>query len=242
MLALSRSIDTKLKCLLDQMPGFWGCKDKHSTYTYVNKEYGHLIGLSDPHEMIGKTDFDIPCDTAKCADIFISQDKKVMQTAKCIKFLDIHPYANNKWKALIFTKSPLRDENNQIIGTIFHGEEIANLNTIEIGSVLAKAFTGTKKDNLVIQDYHLISPKFNIKLTDRQSQVLFFLLRGKTIKQIAHILGKSNRTIDDYLEQLRIKFSVNNKYELIEKSIGYGFLNIIPESLFKIQLSIELNG
>lgn len=84
--------------------------------------------------------------------------------------------------------------------------------------------------------HHFYDEK-NISLTDRQLQVLFFLLRGKTIKQIAKILELSHRTVDDYLEQLRIKFSAQNKYELINKAISYGFLNTVPESLFRLRLA-----
>jgi DNA-binding CsgD family transcriptional regulator len=87
----------------------------------------------------------------------------------------------------------------------------------------------------------MLSTKFSgLQLTDRQSEVLFYLLRGKTVKQIALLLKISPRTVDEHLEQLRYKFNASNKNELIDKAISAGFLNTIPERLFRTQLSIEL--
>lgn len=71
----------------------------------------------------------------------------------------------------------------------------------------------------------------NLTFTVRQSEVLFYILRGKTVKQIARILEISPRTVDEYLAQLRIKFSVQTKHQLIDKAITSGFFHMQPESL-----------
>jgi DNA-binding NarL/FixJ family response regulator len=60
------------------------------------------------------------------------------------------------------------------------------------------------------------------------------------MKQIAKILELSNRTVDNYLEQLRVKFSAQDKYDLITKAISNGFLSIVPESIFRLQLTTNL--
>jgi len=79
-------------------------------------------------------------------------------------------------------------------------------------------FNDNKQIECIDNDY--IS---DIQLTKRQSEVLFYLLKGKAIKQIARILKISNRTADGYLEQLRVKFAVHTKQELIIKAIRGGF-------------------
>lgn len=69
-----------------------------------------------------------------------------------------------------------------------------------VGASRLVVIMGSHTSNLfTIDDY-------NISLTDRQLQVLFFLLRGKTIKQTARIIGLSNRTVDDYLKQCELNF------------------------------------
>jgi DNA-binding CsgD family transcriptional regulator len=237
----THTIDAKLKCLFDQMPGAWGCKDENSVFMYANAEYGRIIGLPQPEDCIGRTDFEMPCDTVNCAGLFRVQDKKVMQTAQRMQILDIHPFAGYHWKIYVFTKTPLKNEDDKIIGTIFHGVDITDASTIEIVSLLASMSTDMAKSDLLGQNSYIVGNKFHdIKLSERQSQVLFFLLRGKLVKQTARILDLACRTVDDHLEQLRVKFHVQNKYELIDEAIKNGFLNIIPESLFNKQLSIEL--
>jgi PAS domain-containing protein len=113
-----RVIDCKLRALFDQMPGAWGCKDENSVFMYGNAEYGNIIGLPHHEDVIGRTDFDMPCDTVHCAHLFRSQDQRVIQTLTKMRILDIHPFSGGEWKAYIFTKTPMIDENQNVIGTI----------------------------------------------------------------------------------------------------------------------------
>lgn len=97
-------------------------------------------------------------------------------------------------------------------------------------------------NDLCGQNSYMLNAVFNnIKLTERQSEVLFYILRGKTAKQIARYLNLSSRTVEEYLSQLKYKFNAGNKHDLIDKAIAEGFLNTIPESIFKTQLSIVMN-
>lgn len=54
-------------------------------------------------------------------------------------------------------------------------------------------------------------------LSKRESECLHHLMKGKTAKQIAEKLSLSSRTIEHYLDNLKIKFNVLSKYELIMK-------------------------
>ncbi len=234
-------VDPKLRALFDQMPGAWGCKDKNSTFMYANAEYGRIIGLAHHEEAIGKTDFEMPCETVNCASLFREQDKQVMQKAHRMRILDIHPFAGNQWKAYLFTKTPLLDVDHQIVGTIFHGADITNASIIDLGSILAKVSVEDVNNILLGQSSYILGNKFGeIKLSERLCDVLFYLLRGKTVKQIAILLGISHRTVDEYLEQLKARFDAQNRYELIDKAISLGYLNSIPERLFNKQLSLIL--
>lgn len=236
-------IDAKLQGLFDQMPGCWGCKDMNSVFMYANKEYAQVIGLErDEHlDIIDRTDFDMPCDTVNCAELFRNQDKTVIVTEKRMRILDIHPFAGKEWKAYIFTKTPLYDENKKISGTIFHGVNITNSTILELGSQLSKMTSEIQNGLLGSQNSYLLTHKFNeIKLSSREAECLFFMLRGKTVKLIAKYLGISPRTVEEFVAKLKNKFNAENKYELIDNAIQAGFLNTIPESLFQTQLSVAL--
>jgi DNA-binding NarL/FixJ family response regulator len=51
----------------------------------------------------------------------------------------------------------------------------------------------------------------NFKLTSREAEVLSWLSKGKTNRDIAQILGLSPRTIDKHLEQIYAKLGVENR-------------------------------
>ena len=48
-------------------------------------------------------------------------------------------------------------------------------------------------------------------LTEREGQVLHWLTKGKTNRDIAQILGLSTRTIDKHLQQIYAKLHVENR-------------------------------
>lgn len=235
------SVDPKLKVFFDTMPGAWGCKDHNSNFIYANEEFTRVIGFKHHTDIIGLSDFDMPCDTVNCAHLFVEQDKQVMATSQSLRILDIHPFAGNNWQAYIFTKTPLVDDRSIVIGTIFHGTNITNSHTIELGSILSKIADKSANNDLLGQNSYMLGNKFDkVNLSDRQAEILFYLLRGKTIKQSAQLLDLSPRTAENYLEQLKNKFGVANRFELIEKAISEGYLNVIPIRLLTNQLSAIL--
>ena len=252
----SGAVDPTLKELFDHLPGCWGCKDNNSVFLYANKEYANLVGVgADNHlDIIGRTDFDMPCETVNCAELFRKQDQAVILEKAPLKILDIHPFAGNykkknpEWKAYIFTKIPLYDQNQNIMGTIFSGMNLNAPSIVEAGFILASFAKATQNHHDLLSDKRqnsfLLTPSFSysndFKLTTKESECLFFMLRGKTAKQIGQYVNISHRTVEVYFDRLKIKLKASNRGELIDKAIQAGFLNSIPQSLFTRQLSIIL--
>ena len=56
-----------------------------------------------------------------------------------------------------------------------------------------------------------------VYFTRREAQVLFHLLKGKTIPEVAQKLSLSPRTIEFYVKNMRLKLGAYSKDELIEK-------------------------
>jgi len=131
-------------------------------------------------------------------------------------------------------KSPWRDENQKIIGSIWQGTDITNAYTLAVTSQLAK-FTGHLEHS-----YTLTDDGGAVSLSPRESEVLFLILRGKTAKLAATVLGLSYRTVQQYIETLKMKFGVDSKIELIDAAMARGYLSQIPLSVFSKQLSIVL--
>jgi DNA-binding CsgD family transcriptional regulator len=64
----------------------------------------------------------------------------------------------------------------------------------------------------------------NACLTERQKEVLMYLLLGYTAKKIALVLGISFRTVESYIETLKLKLNCQTKGDLIERTIRTGLV------------------
>jgi DNA-binding CsgD family transcriptional regulator len=232
---VTRVVDPSLRMLFDQMPGLWGCKDENSVFMYANAAYGQAVGVKHHLDMVGRTDFDTPCDTAACASMFQAQDKEVMVSTRPLKILDIHPFSGGRWRAYLFEKAPLIQQ-GKIIGTIFHGMDITSARTLELGSLLGRIRAGAGQDGQL--SYVVGDQTGSVDTSPREAEVLFFLIRGKRVKDIAVLLDLSPRNVEQHVATLRHKFSAASQCELIDQAINRGYLDYIPERLFKQQLSV----
>ena len=122
------------------------------------------------------------------------------------------------------------------------GVDITNAYTKTLSSQLAQ-FTGNIQNSFTLTDSHsAIDSVDDVSLSPRESDVLFLILRGKTSKLAASILGLSFRTVEQYTESIKSKFGVRSKIELIDAAVGRGYMHHIPVSFFSKQLSIVLSS
>jgi LuxR family quorum-sensing transcriptional regulator LasR len=66
--------------------------------------------------------------------------------------------------------------------------------------------------------------KSSVNLTKREKDILKYCILGYTAKRIGRILFISYRTVEKYINTLKIKFFCDTKGELIEKAIKSGFI------------------
>lgn len=222
--------EINLEALSRYMPNvlLWK-KDLNSIYIEANKTCAELFGFSKKKEVIGITDAEIPCPISELAETFQQQDKYVIATNKPIKILEIHPCAKNTWKIMLNTKNPFYSEKGDIMGTFAYCLDVTN----ELGGVATLLSSVSKHSScqkkFVQNSFILGHDHLEIKLTPRQMECLFYLLRGKTAKDIAAILKISVRTIEQYIDQIKMRFSAKSKAELIQTSLQKGYMNILPK-------------
>ncbi|ENO8414837.1 helix-turn-helix transcriptional regulator [Vibrio mimicus] len=233
---VSNHLTSEQISLFKQLPGYWGCKDLNSVFVYANQAYGQLIGVASEEDCIGRTDFEMPSPTAACAADFQQQDRYVIETGQSLKVLDIHPYPDGHWHAHIFTKTPWRDTHGNIQGTIFFGQDLTDTAILEVGHWVCRA-TGLSTSTT----FKTITDGADLKLTARESEVLFLLLYGKKPQHIARVMGISIKTVEGYEAKLRSKFGALSKDQLIDLALDRGFGSVIPKTLLKKQLSVVLS-
>ncbi len=64
--------------------------------------------------------------------------------------------------------------------------------------------------------YYLGEAYGDLYFTKREAEALYYLLQGKTIAQVGHVLGLSARTVEFYLKNMKLKVGVKTKVELLE--------------------------
>ncbi len=183
-----------------------------------------------------------PCavQSVESAKQFIAQDQQVIQQQKPINLLDIHTYAYDSRKVFLTKKSPLYTQDNRLFGVLCHCREISANTFQKFSMSIASADQYFhRKTKGTEQSYQIVNVD-NI-LSKRELECLFFLLRGKTAMQIADILFLSKRTVENHLANIKMKLGCNKKSDLFEFGIIHGYLNIIPESLLKKDLSLGLD-
>ncbi|MBS0357987.1 MAG: response regulator transcription factor, partial [Proteobacteria bacterium] len=72
------------------------------------------------------------------------------------------------------------------------------------------------------------------RFSKRESECLYFIIRGKSCSEIASMLKINRRTVEVYVDNLKNKLKVCNKSQLIEKSLELGYYCVIPESIIHI--------
>lgn len=114
---------------------------------------------------------------------------------------------------------------------ISHAVEVINPSLLEISHLLLKS------DISGNSCYYSVGNVDNkTLLTNRESECLFYIIRGKSAKSIARILNISFRTVEVYLEKLKTKFNCKTKSDLIDQAIHNGYMNIVPKSVFSDKL------
>lgn len=192
-----------LLALPGNLGAFW--KNNDGFYLGCNDKAAELLKLNSRHAVVGMSDFDLPI-LSEEALALRAGDKKVMRAKKALRFNYTITQKDSVISFLSF-KAPLFDANGKIAG-------IYGIDNFFINN--------ERKATLEILKNIDICPsviKNPFKLTKRQSECLYHLVKGKTMKQIAAALNLSPKTIEHYLEIIKRKLNCYSRTELIEKAL-----------------------
>ncbi len=201
-----------------------GIKNRDSVYVAMNNSVARLLGWKNAEACIGKMDYDIPCEAATHAEDFINQDKKFFSFQKKMITLDVQYYTTG-WTALITNRDFYNESRDKVlIQSIDITHTVIYQNYLKIYQADKKFLKKNQGASYILNRDFCPLP-----VTDKQKNCLFFLIRGKTIKQIAFLLKISPRTVEDHVEAIKNKLNCKSKQELIEKVFDSGFLHYIPD-------------
>lgn len=224
-------INNDLDELANMMPTVYFLKkDLNSICTDISSNFAHSLGFKNKFAIQGKTDFELPCKASDLAHIFQREDKLTLESKALKQFITIGKYTEG-CKVILATKNVLYGKNKNITGLFCYGQDISHTHTHFIKFLHQTShITDVKQTSFIMDKNFATTTHHNIQLTNRESETLFLLMRGKTVKEVASYLQLSFRTVEQYVEQLRNKFNCKSKSELICSAIEKGFFEFVPPS------------
>ena len=106
-----------LEAMLDNVPDRVYFKDTQSRFLKFSKAVAQRLGVKNPEEAVGKTDFDFnPADKAR---EFFQDEQRIIKTGKAlINKTERHLLPNGEIAWTSTTKVPLRDKTGKVIGLV----------------------------------------------------------------------------------------------------------------------------
>jgi DNA-binding CsgD family transcriptional regulator len=209
--------------IFEQLPGYIGWKDKNLYHLGCNRNLAAVLRLEDTAQIIGLKDQDL-IDHNDESDSFHKKNDLLVLHGNIVK--GIHrsstPYDGSLF---LFVKKPIFDNSNQISGLIYYCHEFfasstfSNIFEINIKNCSA---------DFIPSHYRIASQDNVCNLSERELECLFFILRGKSAKQIGEYIRLSKRTVESYIENVKNKFGCHSKSELIIKALRMEYMSIIP--------------
>jgi DNA-binding CsgD family transcriptional regulator len=208
------------KSIIDHLPGCIGWKNLELHYVGANRRLLNVKGVQCLEDLFSKTDEELSPESIIDNQMFREQDLRVLNGEK---ILTAHEDSNAN-AVYILEKNPII-QNDIITGLIYYCRPWKEM---EIFHLLQKL---DKKFDLNIKNYTLDHHQNLFKLTERECECIFLMLRGKMAKEIAAFLSLSKRTVESYIENIKNKMNCRNKTEIVVKALLSGYQNQIPSRL-----------
>jgi DNA-binding CsgD family transcriptional regulator len=218
-----------LYSLIQALPGKAHVKKAEDlTYMMANLATINLVGMRNTEELIGLDDYQLAKHMnsywpAKLAQEIQDLDNTVLSTNSPIIGKEETPYLNAKGELVIhsLTKIPIMDQNKYPLGILTLALDTAHLKNIKsLREIYHKLYNDAKTAHYQFMKHigmlNLHQDQNNL-ITIREFDCLLLLVKGKTAKEVARELSISPRTIEDYIESIKVKLSSLTRSEALAK-------------------------
>lgn len=191
----------------NNLPFHFYWKDNKGKYLGCNDTQALFVGLEKGSDLFGCTDYDL-C-WSKYASTVQQHDLEVMVKDNTKSFIEPGFDLDDSDLFFFSHKIPLRLRNNKVTG------------------IIGVSFPLNKDDWYLTHNKNPEKKYFSIdgiRLSERQVDCLYYLIKGMTLKQIAKTLDLSPKTVEHYLDAVKIKLNCRNRTELIVKGLELSYI------------------
>ena len=236
MLDFSSEISHSMRQFMDASDDRWVIYSLNNEFIYCNHSNKSTAGVPDGYDLIGKHLTEPPAPIFEnCAVNLIEQNNRVQKCGK-VTFLNIHPigYSDN-WFCDIGERTLLEGEGGVPCAVIVNARPVLKIwqDTLKSLQAIHRYYTG---DSQVSMD--ITVPE---ALSEKQAEVVFFIISGAEPKVIAKYLNCSVNSVHKCIDRIRLKLGVSTTNQLIEKVLFLDWHKLLPQRLMYKQLAMVLN-
>lgn len=203
-----------LQLVMDNIPQavFW--KDLDSVYLGCNKVFASTVGLEDPRQIVGKTDFDLPWgeDLAKW---YRRWDRRVMSSDKPAYHIEeTAKTADGKTIIVDTTKVPLHDPEGRVVGVLGTYEDVTERRRAEQALQEAEAQYRNLVEETMVGVYVIQDDQY-VYANPRMLEILG--------AESADVLGKSPLEFTAPQDRAMVAENIRKRIHGEARSMTYGY-------------------
>lgn len=158
LLIQKEQAELTLDHIMAHMPGHVYWKNLQGIYLGCNDRQARSLGFNHGHEIIGKTDFELPW-SSESAHIFQKNDREVIRTEEAVTTEEKVEIADTK-TIMLSQKVPLKNKQDKIIGVLGISTDITYLKQVELELKVIKEKANQLKLDFIRNMQHDIRTPF----------------------------------------------------------------------------------
>ncbi len=182
-----------LRLVLDSIPQrvFW--KDSNSVYVGCNQPFARDVGVSDPSEVVGKTDYDLA--SREFADDYVADDRAVIASGRSkLDYEDrqVRPDGDHRWVRV--SKAPLLDGEGRVVGVLGAYEDITDKRRAEQALKESERFLSDILENIPTMVFVKDARDFRFVRVNRAAERTMGYTRDELVGVDDQLLAPSEET------------------------------------------------
>jgi DNA-binding CsgD family transcriptional regulator len=209
---------------IDKLSKYVALASADLSFSCCSSMFSNDMGLKNRKQIQDKLFCEMPVPAQEMADKINGEYKNVIASKKSKIYFCSSLFANNERRNFVYKMIPIFNNKNKSLGIIGVSKAIDNNN-----SNIMQAVNDLHdiKNVLSIHKQFLITSAYP-GLSHRESECLFWLLRGRSAAKIGEELCISQRTVDSHLESIKNKFSCGSRREIFDTAVEMNLLSILP--------------